>query len=122
MISTTDPESMTAEARRLEVAGILALGVLRRVRLAKVADSASRQTASEEPRKGLDVPAETRLSVAPRSAGCLRKPIPLYGTGRPVEWVNAFILGYLGRRSDTLYTIPIMDNRCILPDGAEVAA
>jgi len=36
--------------------------------------------------------------------------------------VNAFILGYLGRRSDTLYTIPILDGRCILPDGTEVAA
>jgi predicted phosphodiesterase len=59
--------------------------------------------------------------VEARSAGCLCKRIPLYGTGRPVEWVNAFILGYLGRRSDTLYTIPIMENRCILPDGTEVA-
>ena len=63
----------------------------------------------------------TRIIQA-RSAGCLCMPIPLYGTGRPVEWVNAFILGYLGRRSDTLYTIPIMDGRCILPDGTEVAA
>lgn len=60
--------------------------------------------------------------IQARSSGCLCKPIPLYGTGRPVEWVNAFILGYLGRRSDTLYTIPIMDNRCILPDGTEVSA
>jgi len=60
--------------------------------------------------------------VEARSAGCLCRPIPLYGTGRPVEWVNAFILGYLGRRSDTLYTVPIMRDRCILPDGAEVAA
>lgn len=60
--------------------------------------------------------------VQARSAGCLCKPIPLYGTGRPVEWVNAFILGYLGRRSDTLYTIPIMNDRCILPDGSEVIA
>jgi len=60
--------------------------------------------------------------IQARSAGCLCKPIPLYGTGRPVEWVNAFILGYLGRRSDTLYTIPILGGRCILPDGAEVAA
>jgi len=60
--------------------------------------------------------------IQARSAGCLCKPIPLYGTGRPVEWVNAFILGYLGRRSDTLYTIPIMDDRCILPDGTEVSA
>ena len=31
MISTTDPESMTAEERRLEVASILARGFLRRV-------------------------------------------------------------------------------------------
>jgi len=68
MISTTDPESMTAEARRLEVANILAHGVLRRVRLAKVADSGPHQTVSEVPENGLDVPAETRLSVAPRPA------------------------------------------------------
>jgi predicted phosphodiesterase len=60
--------------------------------------------------------------VQARSAGCLCKTIPLYGTGRPVEWANAFILGYLGRRSDTLYTIPVLDGRCILPDGAEVRA
>ena len=60
--------------------------------------------------------------IQARSAGCLCKQIPLWGTGRPVEWINAFILGYLGRRSDSLYTIPIMDNRCILPDGREVTA
>ena len=56
------------------------------------------------------------------SAGCLCKPIPLYGTDRPAEWVNAFILGYLGKRSDTLYTIPIMGDRCILPGGTEISA
>jgi hypothetical protein len=50
------------------------------------------------------------------------KRIPLYGTGRPVEWINAFILVYLGRRSDTRYTIPLMEDRGILPDGTEVAA
>lgn len=60
--------------------------------------------------------------VQARSAGCLCKTIPLYGTGRPVEWVNAFIFGYMGKRSDTLYTIPIMANRCILPDGTKVCA
>lgn len=59
--------------------------------------------------------------IESRSAGCLCKPIPLYGTGRPVGWTNAFIIGYLGRRSDTLYTIPIMHDRCILPDGREVS-
>ena len=36
--------------------------------------------------------------------------------------ITAFIIGYLGRRSDTLYTIPIMNRRCILPGGMEVAA
>ena len=55
------------------------------------------------------------------SAGCLCLPVPLYGTGRPVEWVNAFIIAYLGRRSDTLYTVPVMGNRCILPTGSEIS-
>lgn len=57
-----------------------------------------------------------------RSAGCLCKLVPFYGVGTPVEWVNAFVLGYLGRRSDTLYTVPIIKDRCILPDGVEVKA
>lgn len=60
--------------------------------------------------------------IQARSAGCLCRPIPLYGTGRPVEWINSFILGYLGRCSDSLYTIPITGGRCILPCGKEVAA
>jgi len=68
MISATDSEGVTAEARRLEVANILARGVLRRVRLAKTAESGPRQTVSEQPENGLDILAETRLSVAPRPA------------------------------------------------------
>jgi len=60
--------------------------------------------------------------VSARSAGCLCKLIPIYGTGTPVEWVNAFILGYLGRHTDTMYTIPIIKNQCILPDGTEIKA
>lgn len=60
--------------------------------------------------------------IEARSAGCLCQLVPLYGTGRPVEWVHAFILGFLGRRSDTLYTVPIIGDRCILPDGTEVRA
>lgn len=58
--------------------------------------------------------------VQARSTGCLCRTIPLYGTGSPVEWVNAFVIGYLGRRSDTMYTVPILDDRCILPDGTEI--
>jgi hypothetical protein len=65
----TDPESMTAEERRLEVASILARGVLRRICLADSADSSPHQTVPESPQKHLDLPVETRLSVAPRPAG-----------------------------------------------------
>jgi predicted phosphodiesterase len=61
-------------------------------------------------------------SIQARSAGCMCKQIPMYGTGSPVEWVNAFVLGYLGSHSDTLYTIPIVSGRCILPDGKEIRA
>lgn len=69
MISTTDPESMTAEERRLEVASILASGLLRRVRMARTAESPPRKTVSKGPRNCLEVPSETRLSVAPRPGG-----------------------------------------------------
>ena len=65
MISTTDPESMTAEERRLEVAGILARGLLRRVRTPKTAMSPAREKVSEGQETGLEVPDRTRLSVAP---------------------------------------------------------
>lgn len=65
---------------------------------------------------------ETGRVVQSRSAGCLCKLVPLYGTGRPVEWVNGFILGYIGKRTETLYTVPIWNNRCILPSGKEIVA
>ena len=69
MISTADPETMTSEERRREVAGILANGLLRRVRMARTAMLPARKIVSEGPETGLDVPAETRLSVAPRPGG-----------------------------------------------------
>ena len=65
MISTTDPESMTADERRLEVASILAGGLLRCVRMARTTESPPRKKVSKKPRNRLEVPAETRLSVAP---------------------------------------------------------
>lgn len=58
--------------------------------------------------------------IEARGAGCLCKRVPVWGNGNPVDWANAFIIGYLGRRSDSLYTVPIMHDRCILPDGREV--
>ncbi len=52
------------------------------------------------------------------SCGCLCNLVPLYGTGRPVEWVNGFVVGYLGRHSDTFFPVDIKGNFAILPDGA----
>jgi len=71
MISTVDPECMTSDERRREVASILARGLLRYVRLAKTGDSAISQEARKKPRNStffLDRPAKTRLSVAQRPA------------------------------------------------------
>jgi hypothetical protein len=69
MISTTDPESMTADERRREVATILANGLLRRLRAAESAASSPAKTVLKGSKTGLELPAETRLSVAPRPAG-----------------------------------------------------
>jgi hypothetical protein len=65
MISTTDPESMTAQERQLEVANILAQGLLRRVRLPKTAALNSQKISL----KSLDLVSKIRLSVAQRPVG-----------------------------------------------------
>ncbi|MBN2641379.1 MAG: metallophosphoesterase [Victivallales bacterium] len=56
------------------------------------------------------------------NCGCLCNPVPLYGTGRPVEWTNGFLIGYLGRHSDTLFPVDIKGNFAILPDGFGIVA
>lgn len=69
MISQTDPESMTAEERRREVAAILAKGLLRRLRAAEPAASSPAKRVSKGSKTGLELSAETRLSVAQRPDG-----------------------------------------------------
>jgi len=64
MITTRYPEIMTAQKCRLEVASILASGLLRRVRQAKMANPRAHQTSLQASLIGLDLPSETRLSVA----------------------------------------------------------
>lgn len=54
MMTTRDPETMTADERRKEVASILAIGLLRCLRTPNLSASGTR----------LDLPAKTRLSVA----------------------------------------------------------
>lgn len=56
------------------------------------------------------------------STGCLCQRIPGYRPSRVVEWVHAFVLGYLGREGDSLYRIDITGDKCTLPDGTEITA
>ena len=60
--------------------------------------------------------------IQARSAACLCMPVPLWGLGTPNEWTNGFVMGYLGKRSDTLFTVTINDDFAILPDGTEIRA
>lgn len=69
MISTRDPETMTERERRGEVASILAIGLLRCVRVAKTPPDDANKTSLPGPRNGLDLPSKMRLSVAQRPTG-----------------------------------------------------
>ena len=66
MVTAVDPESMTSEERRLEVASILARGLLRCISLARAEDLHSEEKVSKKSQNGLDLSAESRLSVARR--------------------------------------------------------
>lgn len=65
MNTLAEPESMTAEERRLEIANILACGILRHVHSGKTAASPPVRKPSKQLPKGLDLSSQTRLSVAP---------------------------------------------------------
>lgn len=69
MITTRDPETMTADERRQEVASVLATGLLRRVRTMKTAASDAALESSLKSQNRLDLPSETRLSVAQQPVG-----------------------------------------------------
>lgn len=60
---------MTSDERRREVAGILAQGLLRFTRASRAGDAATPEPLGEDSQNSLDLPAKTRLSVAPRPAG-----------------------------------------------------
>jgi hypothetical protein len=64
-----DPETMTADERRHEVASILAAGLLRRVRMSKTTVSDAVPESPPESQLGLDLPSKTRLSVAQQPVG-----------------------------------------------------
>ena len=66
MVTAVDPESMTSEERRLEVASILARGLLRCMSLARAGDPRSQEKVSKKSQNGLDLYPESRPSVAQR--------------------------------------------------------
>lgn len=69
MISTINPQTMTSDERRAEVATILARGLLRRIPHARQTQQESDKRVSEDSQIGLDVPAKIRLSVSQRPTG-----------------------------------------------------
>lgn len=69
MPSVHTPESMTPDARRREIASILALGILRYRRIAKLSLSATPAESRPQAENGLELSRESRLHVADGSAG-----------------------------------------------------
>ena len=69
MDTTHDPDSMTPDERRSEVASILARGLVRAVRLARSRTSGPDRIPPKTLPTGLELSADPRLSVAPRPAG-----------------------------------------------------
>jgi hypothetical protein len=67
--ATRDPETMTADERRAEVATILARGLARAIRQARARTAQSAEIPPVLAANGLDLPADLRLSVAPRPGG-----------------------------------------------------
>lgn len=63
MTKSDDPARMTPDERRREIARILASGILRMRRPLPPTLPKVPKLAPESPPEGLDVPAETRLSV-----------------------------------------------------------
>ena len=64
-----NPDHMTADERRDEIASILAVGMLRAARNARRSESAAPNDSAETGSSRLDLCANSPLSVAPRPAG-----------------------------------------------------
>ena len=69
MDATRDPDTMTADERRREVASILALGLVRHHRMVQSLATGTCGDAKDSAQNPLDLSSETRLSVSPRPAG-----------------------------------------------------
>ena len=61
--------------------------------------------------------------VSAINPGCTCRLIPTYNAGRVTEWSHAFCLIYISRKNPTdwtAYNVPIIEGRCVLPDGREI--
>ena len=65
MVAIADPETMTTDQRRDEIASILARGLLRRLRAEQTGRLGPGKTVSEPCQNELERPTASRLSVAP---------------------------------------------------------
>ena len=96
MTSTREPDAMTPDERRQEVAAILARGLLRRLR-------AGGQQCSEKAGIELDLPAETRLT-----GGCAAVADAIGPTVHPERRrdTSAFFVSYASIRKDLRFARP----------------
>jgi len=69
MNTNRNPESMTAGERRAEVACILARGLIRSVRMAKIRASSPEKILPESRQHGLELCGDPSVTVAQRAAG-----------------------------------------------------
>lgn len=67
--TTRNPDTMTADECRDEVAGILARGLVRALEAKHAADIGDRENLDDDGETCLELPGDQGLSVAPRSAG-----------------------------------------------------
>ena len=69
MPQRTEANSMSADERRREVAAILARGVLRLRRIARIGGTTPAPESQNLPENGLELPGETRLSGSDATHG-----------------------------------------------------
>lgn len=69
MSPSRNPDNMTADERRTEIASILACGMLRSINDARYCNSTNPGNPPDYDDSGLDLSTNSPLSVAPRPAG-----------------------------------------------------
>jgi len=69
MNTKRNPEAMTADERRAEVASILAHGLIRSVRMARARTSSPEKILPESRQHGLELCGDPSVTVAQRAAG-----------------------------------------------------